>query len=334
MAQSEDPQHSLVLLKAYPERPTIIVGGGVIGICCAYFLAKLGARVIVLERDQIGRGASYGNARCIAPYHPPINSRAAYGKRLSRCSNPLSPLYVAPRLDPALAKWLWKFSRNCTERDVERAMRILAPLGRVSRRLFDELINTEGLECGFRGEGYYEICLTDRGLESARNEAALVSRFGFHPEMLPGGAVREREPAINGSVVGGIFYPEAATVNPYHFVLEMAKRAEGYGAELWVQRPSPCTPSIAGFAVFGRRPVNSSKLALLFWQAGPTARRLCLRSALVSRYRQPRATTAIANPGRVSHRSSAMLVCSERIWCSAHPWTDLCGLPGRSNSRG
>jgi hypothetical protein len=55
----------------------------------------------------------------------------------------LTPLYVAPRLDPALAKWLWKFSRNCTERHVDVAVRTLAPLGWVSRRLFDELLAAE-----------------------------------------------------------------------------------------------------------------------------------------------------------------------------------------------
>jgi D-amino-acid dehydrogenase len=110
-------------------------------------------------------------------------------------------------------------------------MRTLAPLGHTGRELFDDLVETEKLECGFRREGYYEIYLTERGLESATKEAGFISRYGFHPDVMPGGALREREPAINGRVVGGVFYPEAATINPYHFVLEMAQRAERYGAE-------------------------------------------------------------------------------------------------------
>ena len=97
--------------------------------------------------------------------------------------------------------------------------------------MFDELVETEKLECGFRREGYHEIYLTERGLESATKEASFISRYGFHPDVMPGGALREREQAINGQVVGGVFYPEAATINPYHFVLEMAQRAERYGAE-------------------------------------------------------------------------------------------------------
>ena len=56
-----------------PEPHTIVVGGGVIGVCCAYFLAKRGSRVTVLEREEIGSGASYGNAGTISPGHPPIN---------------------------------------------------------------------------------------------------------------------------------------------------------------------------------------------------------------------------------------------------------------------
>ena len=43
---------------------TIVVGGGVIGVCCAYFLARRGSRVTVLERDEIGSGASFGNRPC------------------------------------------------------------------------------------------------------------------------------------------------------------------------------------------------------------------------------------------------------------------------------
>jgi len=86
--------------------------------------------VIVLERDEIGKGASYGNAGCIAPGHPPINRPGRIRQALESLLDPLSPLYVAPRPDPALAKWLWKFSRTCTERHVDAALRTLRGLTR------------------------------------------------------------------------------------------------------------------------------------------------------------------------------------------------------------
>lgn len=79
-----------------------------IGVCCAYFLAKRGARVIVVERDEVGKAASY----------------------------------------------------TCSSVHVRRK-RTLAPLGSASRRLFDELVGTEKLDCSFRRDGYYEIYLTE-----------------------------------------------------------------------------------------------------------------------------------------------------------------------------
>ncbi len=213
------------------DRHIIIVGGGVIGVCCAYFLAKRGARVTVLEREQVGTAASYGNAGCIAPGHPPINKPGRVRQALKSFFDPISPLYVAPRFDPALWKWLWGLSRTCTPEHVEFSMRTLAPLGHASRALFDELIETERLGSWFCPGGYYEIYLSERRLESAQEEARMISRYGFHPEVVLGAELREREPAINDQVVGGIFYPEAATINPYQFVLEMAKRAERHGAK-------------------------------------------------------------------------------------------------------
>jgi D-amino-acid dehydrogenase len=53
--------------------------------------------------------------------------------------------------------------------------------------------------------------------------------LGFHPHVVTGAALWECEPAINEQVVGGVFHPEAATINPHRFVLELANRAQGYG---------------------------------------------------------------------------------------------------------
>ena len=110
-------------------------------------------------------------------------------------------------------------------------MQSLAPLGHASRALFDELVEAEKLRCWFSRDGYYEIYLTERGLESAKEEMRMISRYGFHPEVLSGAELRQREPAINDRVLGGIFYPEAATINPYQFVLEIARRTERHGTK-------------------------------------------------------------------------------------------------------
>ncbi|NIM49085.1 MAG: FAD-dependent oxidoreductase [Gemmatimonadales bacterium] len=217
---------------AREQQHAVVVGGGVIGICCAYFLSKHGARVTVLERDEVGKGASYGSAGVIAPGHAPINKPGRVKQALKSVFDPLSPLYVAPRWDPALAQWLLTFSRNCTAGHLDRSMRALSSVGHATTSLFQELVSEEELDCDFRREGYFEVYLTDRGLHAARGEATVMRQHGFRPEVLDGAALREREAALNDSVLGGIFYPEAATLNPYRFVLEMAERTRRQGAEL------------------------------------------------------------------------------------------------------
>ena len=62
----------------------LVIGGGVIGVCCAYALARRGIGVTVVERDEIGGGASSGNAGTISPGHPPIN-RPGRIREASRC---------------------------------------------------------------------------------------------------------------------------------------------------------------------------------------------------------------------------------------------------------
>jgi len=207
----------------------VVVGGGVIGVCCAYYLAKRGANVTILERDQIGAGASYGNAGTVAPGHAPITKPGRVKQALKFMLDPTSPLYIAPRWDPALMKWLWVFRRHCTESHLKASMDALGPLGLESKALFDRLVSEESLLCNYSADGYYDVFHTVPALTSATNEASLMRTQGYRPTSLAGEELREREPALREGVAGGIYYPEAATMNPHRFVLELAQRTTGRG---------------------------------------------------------------------------------------------------------
>ncbi len=214
------------------EPRVVVVGGGVVGVCCAYFLARRGADVTLLERDEIGRAASYGNAGLISPGHPPINRPGRVRQALRSMGDRLSPLYVEPRWDPALVRWLWTFRRFCSDAHVEHAMAALAPLGLRTTDLFDELVGGEGLDCGYRRSGYLEVFDTEAGVATGRAEVRVVERHGFAPEFLDGPALREREPLLGAGVRGGWLHDEGTLVEPYRFVLEMADRAAARGAKI------------------------------------------------------------------------------------------------------
>lgn len=208
----------------------VVVGGGVIGVCCAYFLARRGARVTLLDRDEIGSGASFGNAGCIAPGHGPINKPGRVKQALTSLLDDTSPLYIAPRWDRELLRWLRLFSRFCNAEHQEHALRVLAPLSRETTGLFRELVRGEAIDCGYRLEGYYEVFRTEKGLAAATQEAALIGRHGFGADPLSAAAMREREPALNERITGAVFLRDGASINPHRFVTGLADRAARYGA--------------------------------------------------------------------------------------------------------
>ena len=214
------------------ELRAVVVGGGVVGVCCAYFLALRGAAVTLVERDEVGMAASFGNAGLISPGHPPINRPGRIAQALRSMGDRLSPLYVEPRWDPGLIRWLWAFRRHCTAAHVEHSMASLAPLGHRTGELFDELVQGERLDCDYRRSGYLEVFDTPAGLESGREETEVVERHGFDPVFLTGPELREREPLFGPGLEGGWFHDEGTVVEPYRFVTEMADRAVRRGAEV------------------------------------------------------------------------------------------------------
>ncbi len=207
----------------------VVVGGGVLGLSTAYELLRRGAAVEVLERERVGAGASWGNAGTVSAGHPPLNRPGRIREALPQLLDPTSPLYVAPRWDPELWRWLLTFARHCTHAHVERCMEVMAPLGREALVDFDRLVEEEGIACGYRRDGYYDVCRTGKGLARAEAEAAIIRRFGYHPEVLDGDELRRRDPCFTPDVVGGVYYSEARTLDPARFLTGLADAVRRLG---------------------------------------------------------------------------------------------------------
>jgi D-amino-acid dehydrogenase len=111
-------------------------------------------------------------------------------------------------------------------------MAALAPLGLATPELFDGLVETAGIDCDYRKDGYLEVFRTEAGLASGRAEAELIARHGFAPRELDGGEIREREPVFGPDVLGGWLHPEGSTVNPRRFVVGLAEACRSRGVEL------------------------------------------------------------------------------------------------------
>jgi D-amino-acid dehydrogenase len=97
-------------------RPTVaVVGGGVVGLACAWELHRGEAEVTVLERGQVGGGASRGNAGWVVPSMArPLAQPGMVRKGLHQLATRGDAFVLRPSLDPSFVRWLWRFWRSCS----------------------------------------------------------------------------------------------------------------------------------------------------------------------------------------------------------------------------
>lgn len=209
---------------------TIVVGGGIVGVSAAYYLSRRGHRVTLVERGEIGSGASFGNAGIVAIGHPPMPRPGLVKQVVKWMFDGGSPLYLPPRFNPALFRWFWEFRRACTEPHFQYCMRILSEMGRETRACFEEILAEESLDCEYHRNGWREVFRTEEGLAEGRHDADLLREHGFEVEILDGHELRQRDPAFCEGMAGAIQFADSSFTDPYRFLTELAGRAEAHGA--------------------------------------------------------------------------------------------------------
>ena len=215
------------------EPPTIIVGAGIVGVCCAAELAKRGHAVQVIDRLAPGAGTSRGNAAGIALAEVlPLASPGVFRQAPKWLLDPLGPLTVAPAYLPRLAPWLWRFWRAGSRAQVRRGAAALAALNRLTwpatRMLYDEA----GLGQDLRSIPALHLYETDASFCRSQFGWALRSEMGISFEHMDAGDLRDLEPSLAPIFARATRVTEWAMVSePYRVARKIAALAKARGAE-------------------------------------------------------------------------------------------------------
>ena len=210
-----------------------IIGGGVIGVCSAYYLAQSGLKVLLIEKGELASGCSSGNGGLIVPSHAmPLASPGALGNGLRWLLDSESPFYIKPRLDLDLISWLIRFALASRHESMMRSLPVLRDLLLASRALYDELSQHINSDFGFEGNGSLQVFLSEQGLKGGVEEAHLLETFDIPIQVMSAAQVCSLEPALLPSVVGGVYYPRDAHIDPFRFVAALAEKAKELGAEI------------------------------------------------------------------------------------------------------
>ena len=202
----------------------VIVGGGVIGLCTAWYAAERGHEVVVIDRrSREFQGCSYGNAGMITPSHfIPLAAPGMVRTALRWMMNPESPFYLRPRFDLDLFRWGWQFHRAANAKQVERAAPLLLHLNVVSRDIYTEL--AKEWDFGLRERGMLMLCATEHGVEEERRTAEYARRLGLEAEVLDARVIATMEPDVTMAIAGGAFYPGDAIFAPGRFMQMLIER--------------------------------------------------------------------------------------------------------------
>lgn len=201
----------------------LIIGGGAVGVCAAYFLHESGRSVTLVERGEIGSGASHGNMGLVVPSHSvPLAAPGVVAKGLKWMFNPDSPFYIRPRLDPSLIRWLWTFWKASGEDSMRRAIPLIRDMSLQSLSLFDGLDELEDVEFDYHRRGVLALYRTREGLEEAEEELHLLSSYGLEIEKLTRDGVSNALPGLELDALGGLHFRQDAHLTPGKFVCSLA----------------------------------------------------------------------------------------------------------------
>jgi len=213
---------------------TLVLGAGVVGVSTAYYLAKAGHEVVVVDRQPgAGLETSFANGGQISACHAdPWAGPATPMKALKWLGHEDAPLIVRARIDPVLWGWLLRFLANCTASrsriNTERILRMAL----YARTCLGELRKETGIEYDHAERGILHVYSDPREFEQVIPKAKLMTEIGCERQVLDVDGCVACEPALAESrdlLVGGTYSPGDESGDAHLYTQRLAEICAGMG---------------------------------------------------------------------------------------------------------
>ncbi|MBP2314952.1 D-amino acid dehydrogenase [Azospirillum soli] len=214
----------------------IVLGSGVIGVSTAYYLAKAGHEVTVVDRQNgAALETSYANAGEVSPgYSAPWAAPGLVGKAIKWMLMKHSPLVIRPKMDPAMWAWCLKLLANANERSYEINKGRMVRLAEYSRDCLRDLRDETGIRYDERTKGTLQVFRTQKQVDAAATDMAVLDRYKVPYSLLDRDGCVAAEPAlalVKDKIVGGLQLPGDETGDCFRFTNVLAEMAAGLGVE-------------------------------------------------------------------------------------------------------
>jgi D-amino-acid dehydrogenase len=197
-------------------KPTIIIGGGIVGLFTAYFLQKEGIEVQIIDKEDLINNCSTGNAGMIVPSHIiPLAAPGMISKGISWMFSSKSPFYIHPRLDVKLLKWCFQFFKAANPAHVERSIPYLKNLSLLSKALYQEFRNEHPESAiALQEKGLMMVYQTEAIEKEEIEFSHLARKHGLEADILSPEDIGKVEPNLEVKARGAVLFPGDAHLDP------------------------------------------------------------------------------------------------------------------------
>jgi len=253
----------------------LILGSGVIGVTSAYYLAKAGHEVTVVDRQpKPALETSFANAGEVSPgYSSPWAGPGVPVKAIKWLLMKHGPLVIRPKLDPVMGIWLLKMLRNCTAERYTVNKRRMIPIAEYSRDCLRALRSQIGIRYDERDRGTLQLFRYAAQLDHTADDIAVLKQYGVPFEVLDRAGCVAAEPAlaaVQDKIAGGLRLPQDETGDCHMFTQALALEAEKLGVRfvfnVGIEGLNADATRIAGVATsIGMLQADAYVLALGSW---------------------------------------------------------------------
>ena len=218
-------------------RHVAVLGGGVVGVASAWYLARSGCRVTLIERRSgAGLETSFANGSLITPsMSDPWAAPGIPMLMLKWVGRESSPFLVRPGAVPGLLSWGLKFLRQCNRRDWRRNARNILRLCAYSHECLHEVVRETGVDYESNPRGTLRLLRDSLSMEKTGRIAELMRELGVRSRTLDPAACAELEPALRDrmeGITGGVHYPDDEAGDAHLFARRLADACASEGVEL------------------------------------------------------------------------------------------------------
>ena len=221
-------------MKAGQGDRVVVVGAGIIGAMSAWELVNAGCQVTIVDRDKFGAACSHGNCGYVSPSHVlPLCQPGAITKTLKSMFKSNSAFRVKPRFETAFASWFWNFSRRCNTRDSLAAGAGRHAILQSSKRLYQELIASENIDCEWQEVGLLFVFDDEKSFSDyGKVDVNLREHFGVAATPYDGHQLVELEPAMKPGFGGAWHYEGDCHLRPVKLLSQMKLKLQQRGVEI------------------------------------------------------------------------------------------------------